>query len=575
MKAKLAAVFCSALSLLWGGDSFTVPAHPKFIKIGWDDPTVSFYAANVKMIEKALPHSGVRIMLDAVKDEAGKTIHPTYMMFTRKKLKREYFTDQIKSLKSVKSKKLTDNFLETRMLDAEKKFDLYDDAFWGGVCHNFNLLAAIAKEGGLKGLVVDMEDYWRLQNWKYRPEKGRSFREDYAKARQRGREFITAIGKAYENINLLFFFWLELEPAMNQHTPELLEKKLMISHTGLLSGFINGIYDKLPRNARIHDGMEEHCYIINNGQISYNRLRTIRANCYKRLIDPVNHAKLRAQTLFAPAIYVDSFIRPSGRYALKRKDMTPLEYFRSNAVLAAVNSDGYVWTFSEARKWYDIPYKKWQDERNKKVYPDYPGIYWEDSIPGICDAVAYAQNPYLTALDWASKGKLAKNNIAVNGDFSRNAQSQSDDNAPGVTSLKGVPGWGCWFPSDVKNASFQFSRTGGRNNSSCIKAVNVAKGTLLQNIKLKKGKTYLVRASFKGEGKPEMRIQWRNEKNAWCCSMENLFASFDEDMGDGWKRATQFICTPPSEACFFSVLISPAGKVPGECFIDDVEIFEI
>ena len=574
MKIKLAAVFCFAASLSWGGDSFTVPAHPKFIKIGWDDPGVSFFAANVKMIEKALPHDGLRIMLDPVKDESGNTIFPAYTMFTRKKMKKEYFADQIKALKSTRSSKLTDNFLETRLLDAEKKFDLYDDAFWDGVCHNFNLLAAIAKEGGLKGFVVDMEDYWRLRNWKYRPEKGRSFREDYAKARQRGREFITAICREYENIDLLFFFWLDLEASMSQHTPELLEKKLMISYTGLLSGFINGIYDKLPPGAKIHDGMEEFCYTAGNGQQSFNRLRSMRANRYKRLIDPVNHAKLRAQTLFAPAIYVDSFIRPSGRYALKRKDMTPLEYFRANAVLAAEYSDGYVWTFSEARKWYDIPYKKWQDERNAKVYPEYPGTYWEDSMPGICDAVTYARNPYLTALEWLKKGKLVKNDIAVNGDFSRTSKNPADDKAPGVISLKEVPGWSCWLPSNSK-ASFQYSRTGGRNNSGCIKAVDVAKGSLIQNIKLKKGKTYLIRACVKGEGKPEMRIQWRNEKNAWCCSMENLPAVFDEKLEDDWMRATQFICAPPSEASFFSVVISPAEKVPGVCFIDDVEIFEI
>ena len=181
----------------------------------------------------------------------------------------------------------------------------------------------------------------------------------------------------------------------------------------------------------------------------------------------------------------------------------------------------------------------------------------------------------MTALDWANKGKIAKNNIAVNGDFSQVKESKNKDTAPGVVTLKNVPGWNYWFPKDSKNASFQYSKDGGRNNSGCIKAINLAKGTLLQNIKIKPGKTYLIRASIKGEGNPVMSVQWRNAKNAWCSHMENLRASFDEKLSDGWKRATQFIFAPPAEASFFSVLISPAGKVPGVCYIDDVEIFEI
>ena len=149
MKRKLFTLLCAVTPVLWAGDSFTVPSHAKFIKTGWCDPSVSFFAANIKMIEKALPHRGVGIKPDNVKDENGKLILPNYTMFTRKKMKKEYFAEQIKALKNTRSKKLTDNFLKTGFLDAEKKFDLYDDAFWEGVCHNFNILASVAKEGGL------------------------------------------------------------------------------------------------------------------------------------------------------------------------------------------------------------------------------------------------------------------------------------------------------------------------------------------------------------------------------------------------------------------------------------------
>lgn len=575
MKTKLIAVLFAAGTLLWGGDSFTVPSHVKFIKTGWCDPTPSFLAKNLKMIEKALPHRGVAITLENLKDDAGRTVLPSYTMFTRRKMQKAWFASQIRDLKSVKSKKLTDNFIKTGLLDAERKFDLYDDAFWEGVCHNFHLIASVAKEGGMKGIILDIEDYFRQQNWRYRPEKGRSFREDYAKARQRGREFISAVCKGYDNINILAFFWLELDPSMSQHTPELLEKKLMISHSGLLSGFINGIYDRLSPRAKIHDGLEDHCYKISDGITSFNRFRALRANRYKRLIDPVNHDKLRAQTLFAPAMYIDSYINPPGKYALSRKGMSQLELFRSNAALAAEFSDCYVWTFSEGRKWYEIPYKKWQEKSLKKS-PQYPGPFWENALPGIYDAITYAQNPYVTALAWANKGKLAKNNVVVNGDFSSVRKTGKKDNAPDVITLKGVSGWSCWFPKNGKGA-FLHSKKEGRKESACIKAVNLTRGCILQNIRLKKGKSYLIRASIKGGEKAVMSIQWRDAKNRWVAQLENLRSNFEEDLGNGWKRAVQFVFSPPEEASFFSIVISPnaASGSKSSILIDDVEALEI
>lgn len=91
------------------------------------------------------------------------------------------------------------------------------------------------------------------------------------------------------------------------------------------------------------------------------------------------------------------------------------------------------------------------------------------------------------------------------------------------------------------------------------------------------GKSYLIRASIKGEGKPVLSVQWRDAGNRWCAHLENLRSYFEEDLGNGWKRAVQFVFFPPEEASSFSILISPNGKENSKTpiYIDDIEAFEI
>ena len=574
MKKSILSIFFVVFCTVYAAEDFYTGPVKKFIKTGWDDPTPEYLAKNLAIIENALPHSGIAIQLDIILDDSGKVILPNYTMFSSRKWKKEWFASQIKALKTIKTTRLTDNFLTTCFLPGDRDFDLYNDQFWSGVCHNFKIIAEITRECGLKGIILDIEDYWKTKCWQYRPEKGHTFQQDYNKARQRGREFMRALGNSNPEINILAYFWLELERAAFDGTPELLEERLKVSDTGLLSGFINGIYDVLPAKTKIHDGLEDYCYKINNGITSYNRFLSIRKNRFLRLIRPENHAKLRAQTFFAPGIYVDSYINEMGNYRLSSKELSPLELFRFNALLATEYSDEYIWTFSECRKWYPAYYKPWM-QKSLQRNPKAKGEFWKTALPGIEDAIRFAATPYSYSRENILNGKFVNKNIAVNGTFESTGYPISHTkDSPDIKPLS-IPGWSCWH-AEKSTGNFEFAPRQGIAKSNAILAKGVSNGVILQNHKLKKGKSYFIRASVKTKGEPFLCIHWKDADSKWCSLFENTRVKFSESLPNGWRRASQFFTLPPEEAAYFSVLISVHASTPDEeCLIDNVEIYEL
>ena len=68
-------------------------------------------------------------------------------------------------------------------------------------------------------------------------------------------------------------------------------------------GFINGIYDVLPPEAKIVDGDESGGYTAINAGSLHARVNEMKK--LSELIDPANRAKYFLQTSYAPAMYLE------------------------------------------------------------------------------------------------------------------------------------------------------------------------------------------------------------------------------------------------------------------------------
>ena len=164
---------------------------------------------------------------------------------------------------------------------------------WDAITSNFALMAAIARETGCKGLNIDIENYER-QTFLFNPAMGHSYAETWDKARQRGREFITAIAQEYPDIVIHTFFWLDQSYASADGvtSPYIKSEKWIM---GLTLPFINGIYDALPETVTIVEGMESFGYRA-SCPADYQAIIAKRVQKSKWLVDPKNYEKFQRRT---------------------------------------------------------------------------------------------------------------------------------------------------------------------------------------------------------------------------------------------------------------------------------------
>lgn len=560
-------------------DPFGSAVKKKIIEFSWDNPTPEYLARNLELIETYVPHDGLGIDISKVITlPNGKKTLNNWHNFTKIRFRREWYVKDIEHLKKVhaKARHLKYNFINTSASSFTGEFDLFDDEFWDAVCEKFTIFAWVAKQGGCTGIRFDLEDYGNQQVWRYRPSCGHSWAEAWDKARQRGRQWMTAVTKEYPDITVFCFFWLDLMMGYADGLPDLYGR-LESCGTGLLVAFINGIYDVLPPNAKIVDGMEAHgygAYELN----SYNRMRAFREQRFPQLLSPENRIKFLKQGSFACATFMDAYLIEKGKFAdyRKEKKMTMLELFRRNFTWSVQYSDEYVWTWSESRKWFPCRFPHAWQEKSLAKYPKLPGPYMGMAIPGVEDAISYARDPWNYTLG-RLKDPGALKNLLKNPDFESTAAAKAVlTAAPGSVMIKKLPCWETWQHKKSKGSFSLAEGKGIGGNALLIR--NVSHGCAHQSVKIDPNSAYIVRASAKLFGRcgASLSVQWRNAQGKWCDHAMNVATSFSEDLGNGWKRATLVIRNVPENARYLSVMLnSYAGGSYDSVLFDNAEVFSM
>ncbi|MFY7952527.1 MAG: hypothetical protein ACOVT5_08465, partial [Armatimonadaceae bacterium] len=129
----------------------------------------------------------------------------------------------------------------TRSGETNHQAPILTEANWGVACANAAVVAKLARDSRLVGLVVDTEQYTNYRSGEHYP-FGKFNKETW---RQRGRQWIEAVQTAFPNVSLLFFFsWgPEHEPGGWPGYEN-------------LKPFMDGILDAIRAPARIVHGWE-------------------------------------------------------------------------------------------------------------------------------------------------------------------------------------------------------------------------------------------------------------------------------------------------------------------------------
>ena len=199
------------------------------------------------------------------------------------------------------------------------------------------------------------------------------------------------------------------------------------------------------------------------------------------------------------------------------------------------------------------------------------------AIPGIEETILFAKDPHTFAMDRIRKDKTLKN-LLYNGDFEGTKKEKEDvPVAPACVEVKNVPYW-IFYKNKTSDATVSLAKGMSIDKGTAIKISGSPGASIHANVRVQQGKVYVVRAVSKktGKGGGILRIQWKNAKGKWHNHSMIISAPYNEDLGNGWKRATLFVREIPETSAFLCPLLTYTGTGKEDSIlIDKVEVFSL
>lgn len=272
---------------------------PKLIATGWDHPTPAQFRRHIAAFER-WPFQGAVIAPTRTGPD-GKEVGSSFA-FGRDHWDEAAFAASTADLQAAKRARGGDYFL---LINANPgDVDWFDDDGWAQVVDHWRLLARVARQGGLKGLLYDAEPYAPPHaQFSYARQEGRdrhSFAEYAARARDRGRDVMRAVVAEYPNITILAYRLISDLPMPAPGQPDALS--MLEGHVyGLCPAFLDGWLDAAPPSVVIVEG-NENAYRYNSVAEFDHAYVTLTTRA-PRLLSPENRAKYRAQVQISHGIY--------------------------------------------------------------------------------------------------------------------------------------------------------------------------------------------------------------------------------------------------------------------------------
>ncbi len=554
MRTLISSVVKVIVVLLLATAASAQPVQKKLIATGWDNPTPAQLRRDLAEMDKR-PFDGVVIQVTAHGAGAAEGSMPFGSAFGDKPWKEQWFAEAIADLKAVaeaKPKRLTDNFA---IFNANPgNVDFFDDAGWKQIADHCRIAARVARQGGLKGLLFDPEPYAQPSSqFSYRAQPQRqqhSFKEYWAKSRQRGREVMKAMAEEFPDMALMTYFMHSVNSAASGiHDPQRL---LASSGYGLYAPFIEGWLDAAPMTMTLIDGCES-AYLYNSDR-AFERAATIMKVGGQDLVTPENRGKYRALVQAGFGIYLDAYANPKGSpWYIDGAGGPRASRLEANVGAALRCADQYVWIYGEKGRWWPG-----RDGAKPEKYEPWPVV-----LPECEQALMFARDPAaatMALLD--SMGKAGKlQNLLQNGDFAQSPAGKGP-----------IPGWGAW--QDEKSPRGKMSLEEG-----AARLTNVTQGCFTQSIPAEPGQRFAIRARARFDGpEPSIRIRWNDGQKKWIHEDRDamVYGAMAADAKPGDWRPMQGTFVVPEGAAYIVVLLGVSHQNADEsAWFDDVELYRV
>ena len=366
--------------------AFTAEA-PKFVAFAWEfggcHPGQILRLAD--KLDKT-PLDGIGMGLRSTAVVGGVKTNFNYRRFMHEPAwPKEAFADQIPVFRKITAHKSMRHSFLSSVTCPRTRIPWTDDAEWARIAASMRTVAWVAKQGGLKGLSIDPEDYGKSHQFTRQPGDP-PYPELCKVVRRRGRELFKPVFEEYPDVTLHFFWFMSFVEYYARYDRADVARMEQVDEK-LWPAFINGVLDVLPPGASINDGEEEgyHHSAQNN---SYRNGAYMFHALYPKVIAPENLDKCRRQVRYVPPIYMDMYTNEEGSKWYKGPtEGSRTETLRRDLVQATDVCGGYVWFWGEKRQWVDHG-PKWRpsDDRVK-------ARTWAQELPGLFNAMEWVKDP--------------------------------------------------------------------------------------------------------------------------------------------------------------------------------------
>jgi hypothetical protein len=365
----------------------------KYVGVLFDviETSPSNVLANADQFAEQAPYlDGVALALQEVhvvsSDGGVATSKYTRIMHPTERWTHDSVKDQIPILKAISQKSnLAESFLLFWLTPnmKENRLDWRDDKAWANFAENMATVAWLAKEGGMKGLMIDPEEYALAMQYIHMPQDP-PFQECAKLARQRGREVFSRVFQEFPDA-VIFSLWFFNHFAWWMENGRQTNPTIYADDSGELSQyFYNGMIDAMPPEARAVDGGER--YTGSATQHAFHTDATRQTSAALAFVAPENWVKYRSQFFVGNTHYLDMYTQganPKSTWYWGPIDGSRLEHMRLNLEESLYSATKYIWIYGErGGKLFD-----WRGGHfaGKKT--------WEEVIPGMTETMMLAKDP--------------------------------------------------------------------------------------------------------------------------------------------------------------------------------------
>jgi len=530
------------------------PVQKKIVAFGWEFGQVSTISNLLLYADAfdATPLDGVGIMLSEIPCSDGLLLSTRHILHDRpwKYSEVSHLVPQLKKLTAHRS--MRECFIGS-LRSPTNRIDWTDDAAWARIANNLAVTARLAKEGGLRGLSIDHEDYFRQEQY-FRQSGEMPFDELAALVRRRGRELFAGVFREYPDVTLISFWLLSQNTSyFGSRDPAAAAR----SAGDLWPSLMNGIFDVMPPGAKFIDG-DERSYRYEAETHDFVRATHQQRDGALPLVAPENRAKFLSQMRPGCSIFLDMYVNPTNSIWYRGPvDGSRLNHLERNLHEALSAAGEYVWFWGQAHTW--MPY--W--ERGIRLRGYIQKTTWEECLPGLNETIRALRDPE----GWGETRLAA---LKAAGAKPINANPECAD-------LKGgkiPPPYSTWQDTLKRrtNGVFRLDTSFGEGDSSSLCAVGVPYGSFVFPVRgLKTGEWLAVELSAKGDIVTG-NVGWQL-KGKWCKGLPGTPIPLGGDFG-GWKHGRAFVRVPAG-ADGFGMTMGVRQKEGEKSWFDNVRVYKI